>query len=255
MQLIIRAVTLILIAIFVVLFWIWRVKVPDASPLSSDYWAAVELWGKTLVSLGWVDKYQTLVAGVLAIAAGAFALLSTVQQRRYDQADAAAEKRERILTEMSTVLASFFRAWRVLAGRDLGRETDKTLPIVQASAIQIGTASPELAGRLVLAAHQIDAALDSHPHAIKDGHPVAGTDHMGVKRGLARAEGYLYARGFSILLQHAPSLLHTDGSIVLRPMKATHLLDEIRGAGIEPKSMALFIGMFEGIEAPEVEED
>lgn len=49
-------------------------------------------WWGDVVMLNWVERYQTLVAGILAVAAGAFAFAATVYQRRATLRDRADEQ-------------------------------------------------------------------------------------------------------------------------------------------------------------------
>lgn len=116
-------------------------------------------WWADFVMFGWVKDYQTLLGGLLALGAGAFALLAVRYQRQTFVADRTAEQHSDAISTIYTVRGFYQRL--ILAGfkNDAVSMREASTDIRKMLA-EVTRFAPGLADWLQFALHEIDEGID-----------------------------------------------------------------------------------------------
>src|SRR5690606_27896423 len=64
---------------------------------------ALMRWWSNVVMLRWVERYQTLLAGILAVAAGSFVLFSTLVQRAQQHESDLRQQHQSLLSDIAAI--------------------------------------------------------------------------------------------------------------------------------------------------------
>lgn len=159
-----RIVTFATAAIIVV--WVisfgtfWMVRSGCAGNMTQVHCngSALVEWYGNLVMLGWVDKYQTLMTGVLALGAGATVVWATRMTIVESRNVARRSRNGEIRAAMTQMRASFILCAATLQRKDYD-QSDSPLPLVQLLAPQIAKLDTAIAETLLLSAHYVDKII------------------------------------------------------------------------------------------------
>lgn len=115
-------------------------------------------WYGNLVSLGWVIRYQELLAGIFALLAGASVLLAAQLQVEHNRRDTQEAQNERIRASLALSREAFSRAYDGLFTKK-GATLSSPVAAIQAVVFDIAKAKPGFGAMLLRTAIEIEEGL------------------------------------------------------------------------------------------------
>lgn len=219
----------------------WMVRNGCAGNLSAPHCnggAAIE-WLGNVVLLGWVKNYQTLVAGILALTAGAFVLVTAVYQEEVRSRDRRHAEMTRARGAMALVRSAFHEAIMAYAFR----KPDIAPPVrdrIVAACTDIAAVDPGLAETLLLLAKFSDNGLAEFRDVLKIAPGL--TVHAG---GVMVREGYIDAQAAADFLTDTVRLFTSEYRYNHQKLPAQRLTDVLKPLGLKLENPVLVSSLYD----------